>query len=260
MAPTFEMTIITPTLNQKQYIERTIQSVLSQVVDFPFEYIVMDGGSIDGTPDVLQKYGEKIQWVSQKDQGQSDAINQGMGLSKGKIVAWLNSDDIYLPGALQKVKNLFDAFPNNHWLYGNCTIIDDQDREIRKLITWYKNLLSRHFNYNTLLLENFLSQPAVFFKRDLFNQVGALSAGLHLAMDFDLWVRFAQTGKPIATRENLAGFRVHENSKSARNVRKLFAEQLEIHKRYDNRKAMHVLHRLSILKTLAVYHVLAIRG
>ena len=260
MEPTFAMTIITPSLNQKKYIERTIQSVLNQVVDFPFEYIIMDGGSTDGTLDVLQKYGEKTKWISQKDRGQSDAINQGIGSSHGKIVAWLNSDDIYLPGTLQKVKNLFDAFPDKHWLYGNCKMIDDRDREIRKSITCYKNLLSRRFNYNILLLENFLSQPSVFFKKDLFNQVGKLSVSLHFAMDFDLWVRFAQTGKPIVTRDDLACFRIQENSKSAQNVRKLFAEQLEVHKHYDNRKVMVGLHRLSIRKTLAFYHLITITG
>lgn len=252
-----QITVITPSFNQKNFIERTIHSVLDQEVDFPVEYLVMDGGSTDGTVDVLKKYEGKLKWISQKDCGQSDAINKGMDLAQGEIVAWLNSDDTYLPGTLQKVKNYFDTYPENQWLYGNCKIIDENDREIRKSITFYKNILSRHFNYNTLLIENFISQPSVFFKTELFNRAGKLTHNLHYAMDFDLWIRFAKSGKPIVIRDNLACFRIHENSKSTQNFKNLFTEQYQVHQKHDNRKVLLWIHRLSIIKTLVIYNLIS---
>ena len=185
MENTCKISIITPTLNQAQFIEKTIKSVLDQEADFPFEYIVVDGGSTDGTLDILKKYEGKIRWFSEKDRGQSDAINKGIALARGEIVAWLNSDDIYLPGALQAVGNHFDSFPQQEWLYGNCLIIDKDDQLIRPAITLYKKILALRFNQNVLLVENFLSQPAVFFKREVFFRVGKLSESLHFAMDYE---------------------------------------------------------------------------
>src|ERR1039457_1571996 len=111
------ISVITPSLNQAGYIEDTIRSVLSQKVNSGLEYLVMDGGSNDGTPDILKKYSDRLTWYSEKDRGQSDAVNKGISLSGGEIIGWLNSDDLYLPGALQKVSDYFRAHPDGLWLY-----------------------------------------------------------------------------------------------------------------------------------------------
>ena len=145
-----KVSIITPSYNQRDFIERTIQSVLTQNIDL--EYIVIDGGSKDGTLKVLEKYKARLIWTSAKDKGQSDAVNKGLDMSSGEIIGWLNSDDIYLPGALQKVIKYFEENPECKWLYGRCKIIDQHDKEIRKFITRYKNIISGKFSYRRLLI------------------------------------------------------------------------------------------------------------
>jgi GT2 family glycosyltransferase len=198
-----------------------------------------------------------LKWVSERDEGQSDALNKGIRMSTGGIIGWLNSDDLYLPGALQKVTSYFDAHPGCGWLYGRCKIVDEEDREIRKWITLYKNLLSGKFSYPLLLTENFISQPAVFFRRKTFEQAGSLNSALPLAMDYDLWLRMAQLGPPGVLNDDLACFRVHEKAKSAQFSRQQFIEQYEIHKRYDQRKFFLFLHRINLARTIAGYWVIS---
>jgi glycosyltransferase involved in cell wall biosynthesis len=149
-----KISIITPSYNQAEFIERTIQSIFSQ--NYPdIEYIVMDGGSTDGTVKILKKYSDQIIWKSEKDNGQSDAINKGLKIATGEIVAYLNSDDTYEPGTLKKVADFFQKNPEKKWVYGKCKIINKKDQEIRKWITAYKNLLLKNYSYSKLLSENF---------------------------------------------------------------------------------------------------------
>lgn len=256
MQKPLRISIITPSYNQAEYIERTIQSILSQEASFSFEMIVMDGGSTDGTLDILKRYEDRLTWFSGKDAGQSDAINKGIARASGEIIGWLNSDDVYLPGALQKVVDQFDVHPESHWLYGYCRMIDENDREIRKWITWYKNRRSGKFRFNRLLTENFLSQPAVFFKKEAFAKVGPLDLENHYAMDFDLWLAMAKLSPPVVVKDWLAAFRLHGNSKSMRNYKNLFSDQFRVHQKYDNGKYLLFIHRLNILTILTVYRLM----
>ena len=224
-----------------------------QNVAFPIELIVMDGGSTDGTLDILKKYEDKLKWISQPDAGQADAVNKGIGMATGDIVGWLNSDDIYMPGALQSVINAFDQHSENQWLYGNCNMIDENGREVRQWITNYKNFSSRKFKYNRLLTENFISQPAVFFRKKSFLEAGKLDTSLHFAMDYDLWLKMAKLSSPIIVNRYLASFRLHGLSKSVTNHRKLFSEQYDVHQRHDQGEIMLFLHRLKIASILFVY-------
>ena len=119
-----KISIITPSYNQAQFIERTILSVLNQ--DYKdIEYIIMDGGSTDGTVEILKKYSDHIIWKSEKDNGQSDAINKGLKMATGDIVAYLNSDDTYQPGAFKEVATFFEKNPDKKWVYGKCLIINE---------------------------------------------------------------------------------------------------------------------------------------
>jgi glycosyltransferase involved in cell wall biosynthesis len=247
------ISIITPSYNQARFIERTIRSVLSQQSPASVEHLVIDGGSDDGTIDILKKYNSSIRWISEKDTGQSDALNKGIGMSAGSIIGWLNSDDIYLPGALSAVAEYFEKHPDCHWLYGRCRIIDENDRETRSVITGYKNLVSRRFSFNLLLIENFISQPAVFFRKSAFEQAGPLDTSLPLAMDYDLWIRLAKLGKPGVINRYLAGFRVHREAKSAQYTKRQFGEQLMIHKRHDHRWWLLLLHRVNVVRTVLLY-------
>ena len=250
------ISIITPSFNQGEYIERTIQSVLQQEVNFPFEYIVVDGGSTDGTIDILKKYSARIKWISEKDGGQSDALNKGISMASGGIIGYLNSDDVYFPGTLQKVADQFMSNPEKMWLYGMARMINDQDVEIRKWISWYKKINSETFNYQRLLFENYISQPAAFFKKEAFDSVGAFDLTLHYAMDYDLWLRLANISPPVVIKNDLAAFRMQKHSKSSMNFKNLFIEQYLVHQRYDHNRWLLIKHRFTIALILMIYRFL----
>lgn len=256
MANNYKISVITPSFNQANYIERTIKSVLSQEVNFDYEVIVMDGGSTDGTLDILEKYAGRIKWISAKDKGQSDAINKGIELSAGEIIGWLNSDDIYLPGTLQKVVNYFESHPRCQWLYGQCKIIDEDDQETRGWLTRHKERVSSNYRYERLLTENFISQPSVFIKKEALRASGPIDLSLHNAMDFDLWLRLGRQSEPGVMADYLACFRIHGKSKSTRNFIEQFHEQYAIHKKYDKKRSLLIIHKMKIYAIIAVYWIM----
>src|SRR4051812_39375084 len=121
------ISIVTPSYNQGAFIGRTIDSILSQQGDFELDYRVIDGGSTDGTVEVLRSYGDRLTWISEPDKGQVDAINKGLAAVTGDVIGWINSDDLLLPGALAKVAAAFRAQPETEWVHGRCVIIDEHD-------------------------------------------------------------------------------------------------------------------------------------
>lgn len=252
-----KISILTPSFNQSAFIEKTILSVLDQEPGLGMEYIIIDGASTDDTHSVLQKYAGRINWISEPDNGQADAVNKGIAMATGEIIGWLNSDDVYAPGALQKVMHYFDEHPECQWLYGKCNIIDEEGREIRKWLTKYKNFRIRKFTAESLLIENCISQPAVFFRKSVFNKVGRLATDLPFSMDYDLWLRLARHYKPGIVNDYLASFRVHMRSKSNRNSREQFIEQYQIHRKYDKRRIYLFLHRLYMYTTISGYWLIA---
>jgi glycosyltransferase involved in cell wall biosynthesis len=205
--------VVMPSYQQADFIRESIDSVLSQEA-VRVELLVMDGGSTDGTVDVLRSYGNRITWVSEPDRGQSHAVNKGIQRATGEYLAWINSDDLLLPGALRRVAAVFDADPEVMWAYGRCRVVDEHGKEIRKPITAYKNLLLRRFSYRKLLLENFISQPATFFRRAVFDEVGLLREERHYDMDYDLWLRLGRRYEPAVVDAYLAEFRMHTSSKT----------------------------------------------
>lgn len=212
-----KISIITPSFNQGSFIERTIESVLSQRGDFELEYLVVDGGSTDATLSVLRRYEGRLRWVSEPDRGQCDAINKGLRMTSGDVVGWLNSDDLYEPGALESVAGALRG--GARWCFGGCRIIDQDDREIRRAITRYKTAQARRHGLRRLLGRNYISQPATFFRRDLIAQVGPVDEALHFSMDYDLWLRFARVAPPVFIPRPLAAFRWHGASKTGARYR-----------------------------------------
>ncbi len=206
-----KVTVVTPSYNQAAFIERTIESVLSQRGDFELEYLVVDGGSRDGTLDIVRRYEGRLRFVSEPDGGQSDAINKGFSLTTGEVLAWLNSDDVYAPGALGAVVRTLRE-TGARWCFGECAIIDEADQPIRGAISRYKAWVSRRYSRRRLVGRNFIPQPAVFFRRDLLGEVGGLDGSLPYAMDYDLWLRFARIADPAFITRTLAGFRWHGRS------------------------------------------------
>jgi len=247
------ISIITPSFNQADYIERTIKSVLDQ--DYPnLEYIVMDGGSTDGTVAILKKYGKRIIWKSEKDRGQSDAINKGLRVCTGEVIGYLNSDDILLKGSLKKVAKSFTD-RDVYWLTGRCKIVDEGDCEIRSWITGYKNLLLRFFNKSLFLVVNPISQPATFWRREVLKKIGFFNEKEHLCMDYEYWLRIAEKYDLTIISDYLAGFRVHGASKSTKEVYRHFQEELGVIKKFTGNPFVLGLHYLNFLSILAGYYL-----
>ena len=227
------ISIITPSFNQAQFIERTIKSVLNQQGDFVLDYRVLDGGSTDGTLEILRRYEDRLSWISEADKGQVDAINKGLRTASGDIVGWLNSDDTLMPGALAKVATAFAAHPAAEWVHGRCEVIDAHDQAIRLWISAYKNFRARRHSFDNLLTENYVNQMTAFWRRSVHDEVGYLDESLKLAFDYDFWLRLARRGAPVYVDSRIACFRWYETSKSGSNYRRQFAEDAEIAARYS---------------------------
>lgn len=250
------ISVITPSLNQGAYIERTIKSVLDQ--GYPnLEYIVIDGGSSDNTIDILKAYGSRLVWVSEKDEGQSDAINKGLSIATGDIIAYLNSDDLYEQGALSAAAEVFAKDRSVMWLTGRCRIIDEADHEVRRLITEYKNLLLEQYSYRLLLVTNPISQPATFWRRQVVEEFGPFDLNEHLAMDYEYWLRIGRKYPPVIINRYLAGFRVHQASKTTGSFLRTYRQELVIARRYSDSRLLNVLHRMNYYGMSIVYTLLS---
>lgn len=201
------VTIITPSYNQSRYLEQTIRSVLDQ--DHPsLEYFVIDGGSTDSSVDIIRRYEKQLSgWVSEKDRGQADAINKGFRRASGEFVAWLNSDDIYQPGAIRKAIDAFQQHPEAGLVYGNVLSIDENSQPF--------NLQNfKPHSLPDLMAFNIISQPAVFMRRSVLEQAGYLDLGYHLLLDHHLWLRMAALAPLVFIPETLAAARYHAEAKN----------------------------------------------
>jgi len=204
-APT--ISIVTPVLNGAQFIEETIRSVLDQ--DYPrIEYFIHDGGSSDHTVSLIKRYESRLSgWTSEPDQGQTDALNRALARTTGPILAWINADDFYQPGAFTAVAELFAAHPEAAAIAGAAWLTHpDGTRVLRR-----PHDLSRGGLLNWR--RNWIAQPAVFFRRSAWQRVAPLDASLHWAMDFDLWLRLLDAGPMVPTDRVLAAFRQHARAK-----------------------------------------------
>ena len=212
--PSLRISIVTPSYNQAQFIRRTIDSILSQRGDFVLDYRVFDGGSKDDTVEILKSYGDQFRWISEKDHGQIDAINKGLRAVDGDVVGWVNSDDVLMPGALDRVARAFNEHPTVEWVHGRCKIIDEHDHEIRRWVSLYKHYRCRHHTFSNLLTENYVSQMTAFWRRSVHDEIGYLDPEHDLAFDYDLFLKLARRGDPIYLDDPIACFRMYDTSKS----------------------------------------------
>jgi glycosyltransferase involved in cell wall biosynthesis len=202
------ISIVTPSFNQGDFIERTFRSVLLQNYR-DLEYIVMDGGSSDQTREILEKYRDHFaHCASEKDKGQADAIARGLARSSGEVMAYLNSDDILLPGTLHWVNDFFLRHPWVDAIYSHRLAINEDDRA-----TWYW-ILPVHLNY-LMRRWDFIPQETCFWRRRLFDRAGNIDDSYRFAMDYDLFVRYMKIGKFRRVNRFLAAFRVHSESKTS---------------------------------------------
>lgn len=224
------VSIVTPSFNQGKYIRNTIESVLGQ--NYPrLEYIVIDGGSTDETLSILKEYGDRLTWVSEKDKGQSDAINKGFRRAKGEIVAWLNSDDVYEPGAVMKAVNALRKAPQAGLVYGDGHLIDGEGNT-KEAFKW-----TRDFNLWALTnVWDYIMQPATFFRAEALKAVGYLREDLQWTMDWDLWLRLAAQYDVVYIPEFLANSREYESTKTATGGERRLAEILKVMQQYSGEK------------------------
>ncbi len=223
-----KVSIVTTCFNSSKTIRDTINSILSQEGDFELEYIITDAGSTDSTRSIISEYGNRIALIDAKGTNQSQGINVGLRAARGEIVAFLNADDVYTPGAIQAVVSAFKAHPEKLWLIGQCPIIDERGAEFHGVISHYKNFCMRHYSYGLLLIENFVCQPAVFLRRDSLTRVGYFSESEQLAMDYHYWLRIGRISAPIVLKRALAGFRRIEGTKSNTSYPKQFRDDFRV--------------------------------
>jgi len=202
------VSIVTPTYNQREFLEETIKSVLRQT--YPaLEYIIVDGGSSDGSQELIDEYREEIALViAEPDQGQTDAINKGFQRSRGKYLAWLNSDDTYQPQAVAEAVRYLENHPQAGMVYGDARIINERGKTLAKFN-------AQETNYQRLMRGGvFIPQPAAFWRAALWEQVGPLDPSFYFAMDYDLWVRLSKVSELHYHPRHWANFRVHGGAKT----------------------------------------------
>ena len=208
------ITIVTPSFNQGSYLEQTVLSVLNQ--EYPnFEYIIMDGGSTDDSVKIIRRYEQYLSyWDSNPDGGQSAAVAAGFRRATGEILAWINSDDVYLPGVLRRVGQFFRSDNRLDVCYGNMHVLDKEGKTVaeRRVVNYSSNLLRLGFRYGGLGIY----QPASFWRRNLYEKVGGLNPSLFFCMDNDLFIRFVMSGANFKfIQAPLYGFRAHPKSKTS---------------------------------------------
>jgi glycosyltransferase involved in cell wall biosynthesis len=217
------ISIITPSFNQAGFIGRTIESVRQQ--DYThIEHIVVDGGSTDGTQEILRSYAGTypLRWLSEKDKGQADAINKGFAMAKGEIIGWVNSDDTFAAGALKRAATELSQTAEISWVYGDGVWIDENDRVIGEWESQSENLLG-------LLTDSYyIVQPTVFFRRSLLDTLGGLDESLHFTLDIDFFWRMALLSRGHYIPQILATRRLHAEAKSVAQLSKFAPERLRI--------------------------------
>ena len=220
------VSVITPSYNQGQFLGAAIDSVLAQ--DYPrIEYLVVDGGSSDSSLDVLRSYDNRVRWISEPDRGQADAINKGVTLTRGELVAWMNADDVYTPGAIGRAVAVLQAHQQAALVYGQAEFMDHRGNALGP------SSHVRPFSLDQLIHDlDFVVQPATLFRRDAFLAVGGLDPDLHYCLDYDLWIKLALRYQVQYLPAVLAHARIYPTTKTASGGLKRLDEIEQMIRRY----------------------------
>ena len=217
-----KVSIITPSFNQGRFLEATICSILAQ--DYPnVERILVDGGSKDESLAIIEKYHSHFTWwVSEKDRGHADALNKGFSHATGEILAWLNSDDLYHPGAITEAVKVLCEAPQVGMVYGDANLIDDEGKPVGKFA-------SRQTGYRQMLRGSVhIPQATTFFRADLWRQVGPLDLSLFFSFDYDFWVKLAKVSEIRYVPRLWADFRIHSRGKTIVNDDRCYPDMLKV--------------------------------
>jgi GT2 family glycosyltransferase len=225
------ITVITPNKNGGRFLARCLRSLIVQrQAGLRLRHILVDGGSSDDSMEIAGRYSGSIDEVlTGPDAGPAAAINRGLARARGDVVAWLNADDVYDPGALMRVADYFSGHPEVAFAFGRCRIIDENDREIHRGITRFKECfhpVSSRFTFQCL---NYISQPSLFIRRDAAQRAGGLREDLHAAWDYEYLLRLWRVGTGgVIPGPPLAAFRRHPGSIGGKNFRQQFKEEYEL--------------------------------
>ncbi|MCC6501668.1 MAG: glycosyltransferase [Deltaproteobacteria bacterium] len=235
-----KITVVTPSFNQGRFIEETIKSVISQEGDFFLEYIIMDAVSTDETVEVIKKYerlleknkfpvkckGVKLIWKSEKDKGQTHAVNKGFTLATGEILGWVNSDDTYQPGAISKAFEYFKKNKDVMMVYGEGYYIDKAGKALGKFD-------SKPFDFALLAERCYIFQPAAFIRTAVFKKLGGLDESLHMCMDYEYWIRIGKEYRvEYLPGEHLANSRVYAETKTLSRTPEAYEEGIKVVRKY----------------------------
>lgn len=225
---TLRISVITVALNAERYLAECLVSVAAQG-DSLHEHIIVDGGSSDGTLDIIRRHAandSRVRWISEKDRGISDAMNKGAALATGEVITHLNSDDYYPhPLVLSTVLNRFVCNPAELWLTGGFTFVSDKGAFIR-------DIRVRRYSFRRLVRGNIILHPSTFIKRDLFNKVHGFDLSLSYCMDYDLFLRLGSIIPPLLVDQQLSCFRVHADSRSAAHSEQAYEEEYRVRMNY----------------------------
>lgn len=253
-----KLSFVIPTRNQVRFIRRCLDSCVAQGIPGA-EIVVVDGLSSDGTQDVLASYGPRIQWTSERDSGQAEAINKGIQRARGEVIAWINSDDAYAsPDVVPEVLRRFEADPELDVVYGGALVVDDRGEPIRPYVTHDIRDVR-----DVLLAPQGPAQPATFFRRELYLRAGGLKTDLHLALDYELWLRMFSLARRIVRIPNtLALVTAHPDAKSIASMGSQIAETARIKRSYARKLGLTLGQRLRMERGIALnrLYVLAVRA
>lgn len=243
------ISIVIPSYNKAKYIQKTLDSIVSQNYQ-NFEVIIQDGGSTDGTLEVIKKYAAKypssIRYVSKKDSGQLDAINTGLKKAEGDIVTFINADDIYEEGAFESVVGHYIENPDALWFVGKCKIVNEKDDEIAKFWTICKNILLKLNSYFLLLLtSNYMSQPSVFMTKKAYQKYGPFSGNKKFVYEYDMWLTIGKVAMPSVINKYLSKFRISEDNISSVVYNDLFEMDLKVVKKHSQNKIFVYAHKFN---------------
>lgn len=248
-----KISIVTVNYNKVQYLERTIQSVLNQ--DYPnLEYVIIDGGSTDGSVDIIKKYSDRLAfWISEPDEGMYYALRKGFEHTTGEILAWINSDDMYHRNAFYSVAEIFSSFPQVEWLTGMSTHWDEMDRCMYVF-------QSRYFSRAQFLSGDyrFVQQESSFWRRSLYEKSGGINTQYKLAGDFSLWMQFSRHAKMYVVDALIGGFRVLKGEQLSKNFDEYISEceeiiSAEVQTDKDKREVSYIARKNKLIERIYIF-------
>lgn len=245
-----KISIVIPSYNKVKFIEKTLESIFKQ--NYPnLEVFVQDGKSDDGTLEIVEKYQKKypdiLKFESKVDGGQLNAVNIGMSKLKGDLVTFINADDCYIHGAFNAIAEKFTENSNALWFAGNGIVVNENDLEIAKIITIYKNILTRINKYFLLLSTNYLIQPSVFVSRSAYEKYGPFTGTNDFIMEYNLWLTLGKHSMPVLLNQSIAKFRIEPSTKTKTMFGKLLKEDEKIVKKHTTNNIILLFHWLNNL-------------